>query len=284
MKSLTTKLEEYRSDRVDRKISYKGLSYTYHVLGVRNVDSILFLTGGSGISEPFFELMQHFSKKLRCITLDVPAFETMADLAGLIAAIVKEESKGRIHLLGQSMGGMVAQVFLIEHYDLVDRIILCHTATSSAELKNSGDNTVKDKEKNIRLIERFPLWLLRAATRFMMRKTIKENILTDITFWSGLFKEGVSRRNKAELIAPLRLIVDFLKNYSFDDESFKHIAARILIIDSEGDKAFSTLEKEALCNVIPDATKIHFGDRPHMGLIEHRDEYIEVIEEFIFQR
>ncbi len=279
--TLATRLEEYRTKRVVKNILYQDKSYTYHVWGTKNRDAILLLPGGSGTSEPFFDLMYQLGEKFRCITLDYPALETMSELAEMIATMVKAEALGRIHLLGQSMGGMVAQVLLNEHPDLVDRIILCHTTTSSEKLNIIQGNTATDKEKDLRLIQKLPHWLLRAATRFMMSKTIRENNLTEAKFWRRLFRDGMDRRSKAELIAPIRLITDFLKNHSFDKDTFKSIAARTLIIDSAEDKSFTAFEKQALCEVFPNAQTIHFEEMPHLGLIEHRDQYLKLIEEFI---
>ncbi len=281
MDLLKSKLAGFRKKLLTKSINFGTKKADYFVLGKKNQESILFLTGGSGVSEPFFEYMDYFSKGYKVISLDYPACQTLTELTELIIAIIKAENIKTINILGQSMGGMVAQVLMYRHPEVIKKVILSHTTTSSAEHRNSNNQEIKRKEKDIRLISKFPQFLLRKATKYRMKKVIKENNLINFEFWNTLFLQGVGKRNKNELISPLYLMIDFVKSYCFTVASFKNMAHKVLIIDSKADKSFTTAEKVAVCNIFPKAKEIHFEDKPHLGLIAYPDEYIDLIESFI---
>lgn len=52
---------------------------------------------------------------------------SIADLADDAAALLRVTGFGRAHILGISLGGMVAQEIALRHPDLVDKLILCAT-------------------------------------------------------------------------------------------------------------------------------------------------------------
>jgi pimeloyl-ACP methyl ester carboxylesterase len=250
-------------------------------LGENNEKALLFLTGGSGVYEPGFQYLNYFSKEYKVITMNYPAVKTMNELIDILNTIIKKEGMNNVNVLGQSMGGMVAQVLMYKYPDLLNKVILAHTSTNSEELQGSNLKSQKEMEKAIRLIRKFPQFLLRRATKSRMKKVLKENNLPEFEFWKSLFLEGIKKRSKKELISPLHLMVDFVNSYCFLPSDFENISTNILIIDSEADKSFTEEEKRAVCNLLPKAKQIHFKDKPHLGLISHYDEYIQIIESFI---
>ncbi len=281
MDILESKLDGFRKKRVTQFISFNERRLKFSVLGAENKDTILFLTGGSGIYEPFFEYMDYFSTQYKVIGLDYPSCETMAELTDIITSIIKAEAHDKIHIIGQSMGGMVAQVLMYKYPNLLNKVIMAHTATTSLELKDSNNESVQKKEKDINLINKFPQFLIRKITKSKIKKVIEKNNIANAEFWSDLFLENIGRRTKSELISPLYLMADFVKSYCFSKASFENISENVLIIDSKSDESFSDTEKAAVCSLFPNSKTVHFEDKPHLGLIAYPDEYISIIESFI---
>ena len=79
-----------------------------------------------------------FSSGHRLITLDLRGFGSSSKpsapgsysvevLAQDVAGVIRKLGLSRVHLLGASMGGFIAQVIGLEHPELVRSLVLCHT-------------------------------------------------------------------------------------------------------------------------------------------------------------
>lgn len=121
------------------------LSYEVHGSG----DPILFIMGLGGTKEQWFPQLAHFPKTHTAIVYDnrgvgdsdVPDEAwTMADMAADAAAILDAEGIESAHVVGVSMGGMIAQHVALNHPERVRKLVLCattpgtHHAPPSAEV------------------------------------------------------------------------------------------------------------------------------------------------------
>jgi pimeloyl-ACP methyl ester carboxylesterase len=82
------------------------------------------------------------AQNFQLLTYDLPGHgETPApdepyeieDLSDQLAAILNEAGIDRAHLVGSSLGGMVAQCFASAHPERVDRLVLCDTSPGLSE-------------------------------------------------------------------------------------------------------------------------------------------------------
>lgn len=72
----------------------------------------------------------------RCIAWDMPGYGdsqpipdmTFESLSGALAALLDELDLHRVNLVGHSMGGMVAQMFVAQHPERVDKLVLAQTS------------------------------------------------------------------------------------------------------------------------------------------------------------
>jgi pimeloyl-ACP methyl ester carboxylesterase len=90
--------------------------------------------GGGGYWVPHLGV---FGKSFDVIAPDLPGFAGSADrppqesiegMAGAVVALIDALGAGRFHLLGHSMGGMVAQQIALDHPDRVQKLVLYGTA------------------------------------------------------------------------------------------------------------------------------------------------------------
>lgn len=97
----------------------------------------LILIGGLGSTRlGWWKQIEPFSKKFHVINMDNrdagdsalgTGPYTIADMAEDTAGVVKNLNLGRTHVVGISMGGMIAQELAIRHPDLVDKLVLVAT-------------------------------------------------------------------------------------------------------------------------------------------------------------
>jgi 3-oxoadipate enol-lactonase len=97
---------------------------------------LIFMSGLASTRMGWWKQIEPFAKKFRVINLDNrdagdsalgTGPYTIADMAEDIAGVVKNLNLGRAHIVGISMGGMIAQELAIRHPDLVDKLVLVST-------------------------------------------------------------------------------------------------------------------------------------------------------------
>ncbi len=108
-------------------------------------DVILFLHGVGGGAYSWMPQINSFSMRYRAVAWDMPGYGksvleggmTFPGLAESLLALLDDQGWERVHLVGHSMGGMVAQEFAVDHQDRLLSLTL--SATSPAFGRPDGD-------------------------------------------------------------------------------------------------------------------------------------------------
>lgn len=108
-------------------------------------DVILFLHGVGGGAYSWMPQINSFSMKYTVAAWDMPGYGkstlfggmTFPDLADGLLALLNDNEWEQVHLVGHSMGGMVAQEFAMDHQDRLKSLTL--SATSPAFGRPDGD-------------------------------------------------------------------------------------------------------------------------------------------------
>lgn len=108
-------------------------------------DVILFLHGVGGGAYSWMPQINSFSMKYTAAAWDMPGYGksrragsmTFPGLAKSLLALLDDKGWDKIHLVGHSMGGMVAQEFAVDHQDRLASLTL--SATSPAFGRPDGD-------------------------------------------------------------------------------------------------------------------------------------------------
>jgi pimeloyl-ACP methyl ester carboxylesterase len=107
----------------------------------------LILISGLGSTRlGWWKQIEPFAKRFRVINLDNrdagdsglgTGPYTIADMAEDVAGVVQNLNLGRAHIVGISMGGMIAQELAIRHSKLVDRLVLVSTTAGGPTAVNA---------------------------------------------------------------------------------------------------------------------------------------------------
>jgi len=108
-------------------------------------DAVVFIHGIGGGAGCWTRQVAHFGEDYHALSWNMPGYGGTALLpetgfpaiADRLAALMDERGIARLHLVGHSLGGMVAQTFAARHPDRLISLTLC--ATSSAFGSSDGD-------------------------------------------------------------------------------------------------------------------------------------------------
>ena len=280
MSDLKQKYEQFTKQAVYKTINHKDKEIEYYTLGNNSKQTLLLLTGGSGVSEPFFEYCLFFSHKFKVISFNYPECKSLNGLVNIILNIINTEQVKDLYICAQSMGGIIAQVMLLKNPELIKKLVLCHTTTVTKDLQQLYANKLKENIKTLKDLEPVPELVLKQAITNKIKNSIEQHVSMNTEFWTNLFQQSIKQCNKQQLITPIMLMNDLVKNYCFNEFSFAKNANKVLIIDSKADKAFTIEQKLALNNIFKDATQKHFVNESHMAILESVTKYIDLIDSF----
>ncbi len=107
--------------------------------------ALLFLHGIGGDAECFRPQLAHFGREFRAIAWNMPGYggtdllteTTFPALADAVAALLDARGIARVHLVGHSLGGMIAQEFAFRHPGSLASLTL--SGTTAAFGRPDGD-------------------------------------------------------------------------------------------------------------------------------------------------
>lgn len=137
--------------------------------------TLVLLTGGIGLSDLFYKHFVRFAEEFSVLTFDyqIP-FADNAQFADAVAELLRH-LKEKVWLVGQSLGGVAAQIIARRHPDVVDGLILSNTCSLSGSMSEAG---YQDLMKMIQSQRTFKKWLavlpFSLIKRMMKRAVMKK--------------------------------------------------------------------------------------------------------------
>ena len=163
--------------------------------------TLVLLTGGIGLSDLFYKHFARFARDFSVLTFDYQLqFGDNGEFADAVAELLRH-LKEKVWLVGQSLGGVVAQVIASRHPEVVEGLVLSNTCSLSGNMSKAG---YQDLMKIIESQRKFKKWL--AFLPFPLIKRMMR--------WAVMKKktDGFTAQEKAAIVfhfpfPPLRCIV-----------------------------------------------------------------------------
>jgi len=270
---LSRRLESFRRTHPYKEIQVEGRQWRY-VVGGQGERTLLLFPGGTLVPDTYFMLLETLEHDYHVIVPAYAAVPTMAELVTGATAILDAEGVERVDVMGSSFGGYVAQCFVRAHPDRVDRLILAVTG-----VRHFVSSTP------LYLLAQFIKVLPASAVRFMMWRLWSTLVTTsseEQAFWLGLLREILTKQlSKANLVSVTEEIYDFSAHYHFSSGDLAAWPGKILILESDQDKAYSPAIRAETRAVYPQAHVYTFHNAGHTAIMTDTDEFISAIHKFL---
>lgn len=290
--TLKEKFAEYDRKAPKKTAHFKGGDFEYRYYKNPYVEkeiTLVLLAGGSGLGEGMFYMFDSFKEKYSTITFNYPMdFKTNAALADGIAELLKLTGAKNIYLLGQSYGGLIAQITARRHPELIKGLILSGTCSLSGDINFDGMRNIVDMihpkkvKKNQKIDQCLPVFLLAPLFKLMTRKVMKDKKVAKVFAETlDICKKDLSGKYFAHMDFLLGdIATEFGSHNQSDFEPFRN---QVLIYFSDEDKIFCDNLKEALVNLMPEPVvkKLKGG---HLAAAIDMDNYVMALDEFLAAR
>lgn len=251
--------------------------------------TLVLLTGGIGLSDLFYRHFARFSRDFSVLTFDYQlSFSNNGEFADAVAELL-HHLKEKVWLVGQSLGGVVAQVIAQRHPDVVDGLVLSNTCSLSGSMSETG---YQDLMGIIESQRKFKKWL--SVMPFSIIKRMMKWIVMKKNTQSFTPQEKVAIEELCDAMLELLTkpyeahMIDFLvdaEHYlNLTQEDFAPWEERVMLVLSEDDTTFTPTCKKDLIDLMPKPTVVTNLTGGHLALMVRLDEYAELVTKFIMTR
>jgi pimeloyl-ACP methyl ester carboxylesterase len=264
------KLQFYKDLDLNLIISYR---YRKEI----NKATILFLHGFNGNSKSWAYQFNFFKNKSSVISIDAPGFGKsdpssidMDVIVDVVVRLLKSLKISKFHVVGHSMGGMLAQILGSKYSNNVGKLVLSCTfkgynLPKNTPLMESYQRRIKDR-KNMSDDE-----YGRKRIREMLPKRSEDEIFEFLSVISGEISEGSINSGG--------MAMQYLDTTNY----LPSIINKCLIILASEDVVVSKQKSELLIKDIPHASIIELSNVGHAPYCEDAISYNNVLVKFLLK-
>jgi len=262
-----------------------GLTFNYR-LGGNGEKTIVLLVGGLGISDAFYKHFTAFAKSFTVLTFDYPVESCRNSvLADGIAELIKTLGLNKVFLVGQSYGGLIAQVIAKKHPEIVAGMVLSNTGCLDADMGEDAEKfmfkMLRGLKTSVRLLKLLPMSLSKRISLNRMEKNFNQCTPDQKRFLTDLFRYVYNKLTRRHELNMCMLMMDLQNEMINTKSDFYYLDKKVLLLLSEDDHTFGDPVKQALIQLMPNPTvnsKICGG---HIALLLQTELYIDTVTQFI---
>lgn len=266
------RLRAFRANYPEKSLRLGGVEWKYRMCGA-GARTLLMLPGGELVNDLGFDLVAALAPRFRIVYPAYPRVDSLDDLADGVAAILAAENSGRATVLGASFGGAVAQSMIRRHPESIERLILSNTGVPLAHL-------VRGRQIANAVLAAMPWPVLRGLIAKSILKLLGAPA-DELPFWRDYTAELFgSRLKKADVMANLRIQLEYHKRYRFAPGDLAGWPGKIFVIESDND-IFNAERRKALRDTYPQAPVHTFHGAGHAPAFSRASDYLEVLARFL---
>lgn len=266
----------------------KDFTYRYHENDRANATLVL-LTGGIGLSDLFYLHFERFAGEFSVMTFDYQIqFAGNQEFADAVAELLKR-SGIKAWLVGQSLGGIVAQIIAKTHPEVVEGLVLSNTCSLAKDMSNDAYSHLMGMIRSEQKFRKLLKWLPFGLFKHLMKMAVMKKMASIFTRDEKSLMDGLCDAMLTLLTKPYELhMIDFLvdtqNHFGMVPEDFVQWDDKVLLILSEDDHTFNQPCKDSLIKIMPNPTVITNILGGHLALLVKLEQYAQVVAGYIQER
>ncbi len=236
---------------------------------------VMFVHGLGGTGDDWQPQIDHFRQRRTVVAFDqrghgdsaaaAPGI-TMADLAADAAAVIDASGRAPVHVVGLSLGGMVAMELAVRSPDAVASITVVNTG---------GEVLVTTTKEKLMVAQRS--LLLRLFSMRRLAAMVSGRLLPGDELASA--RRGFIERMANQDKGSYRACFDAIRGWSVLDR-LGEVSCPVLAVSADQD--YSPVEaKQAIVDAVPDGRLVVVEDSRHATPIEHPKRFNAIVDAFI---
>ncbi len=259
------------------ELDVEGTSVPYYISG-QGPRTLLSFCGGHSTPYSAWQTIESFERDYRILVADISGFRTVAHLSRGIDRLLDANGIDHVVLLGQSLAGLISQIYFKQRSDRVDGMVLPNTLA----LKPGGDKPLVPL-----LLRCIPESLLRALFKKKFRAYFDQGLedprAQDACRFGLAHLDDVMANHftKKKVVHLMSVLTEFGRS-GYQRSDFPGWQGKNLVMTSEDDAGFKDLEW--LLENLPGASSHVFpAGLGHLPQLVHRDQIELVIRDFLGQ-
>ncbi len=247
---------------------------------------IVLLPGSVGLGDVGFAQFDELAQAFSVITFDYSEeFSGPRDFAKA-AKMILSKIEGKKWLVGESLGGMVAQVIIKEYPESIDGgLVLINTSSLAKTMSLEARRKLDEAREKIRKAKP----LLSMATNSMVKKKIretvegkKENYSIEVQAKINELAQVVDGQvTKKFAIHMANFALQLEENMTMTKDDFSHLDSKVLLVLSKEDQTFGEENKKSLIGLMENPVVEEEIAGGQMSMVLSQKEICNRIKEFI---
>ncbi len=269
---LSEQLRQFREAHPPLHLDVADVNWEYLSAG-QGDRAVVLLPGGGGAGEDVFTLMAALETDFRVLAIGCPlAIIRTQDVMEGLAAILDREGVAQACLLGQSLGGMFAEGFMLRYPERTNSLVL-------ANIAHYGKLRAAFIRGLLPLIPRLPRWLARRRIRSTFNRLLKGH--PEKGFWVSLLCAEIDQLGADGASNRLRCLRDAMDRFPATPSDLRGWNGPVLLLESDNETGFTKRERLALRRLYPNAEVHVFQGAGHLSFITHPQEFEAAVRRFL---
>ncbi|MCB0629246.1 MAG: alpha/beta hydrolase [Saprospiraceae bacterium] len=268
--SIKKSLAEFRKIPT-KELQIDDTDWTYLNTG-NGPNTLLFLHGMGGAYDIWWQQIEALKADFRIISITLPEVHSLAEAVHGLEAILDREGIDKVTIIGTSMGGYIAQYFLQQHPQRLNKLVLGNTFPPNDILKAKNEGLRKK-------IPYIPEWIIMREFRNNVSEVVVPASENSELVEAYLHEQYSGYMSKSQFIGRMDVVLDhFQPNFSI-----AQIGIPKLIIESDNDPLITPELRKALRELYPEAYVYTFHDKGHFSYLNASEEYTDTLRAFLLQ-
>lgn len=247
--------------------------------------TVVLLTGGIGLSDLFYLHFERFLKDFSVLTFDYQIqYDNNQQFVDAAAELFKKLNI-KVWLVGQSLGGIVAQIIAKEHPEVVDGLVLSNTCSLSKDMSEEAYqhlmSMIARQNKSKRMLKMLPFGLYKKLIVKAVMKKVSAFTEEEKALMRGLCDIVLKLLTKDYELHMIDFLIDARNHFGMTKADFTAWENKVLLILSDDDHTFNQPCKDALIEIMSNPKVVMDLRGGHLALLIRLDSYADMVTSFI---